>query len=149
MSKEIRRTDLSEAVSHCTMANLRKASRAVTQAYDAALAPSGLRGTQFTLLAAAALLEEATVTQLAEFLVADRTTLTRNLAPLEKAGLLRLHVGRDRRWRVVSLTGRGRERLAFALPLWRQAQTRTVRALGKRKWKGLLGHLSAVISVVR
>ena len=67
---------------------LRRASRAVTQLYDGALQASGLKATQFTLLVAAARLKAAPVSRMAEVLVMDRTTLTRNLKPLVKDGLL-------------------------------------------------------------
>ncbi|MEE8273100.1 MAG: MarR family transcriptional regulator, partial [Alphaproteobacteria bacterium] len=67
----------------CTCFNLRKAARAVTQLYDAALGPSGLRATQFSLIAALGVRGAPTISQLAKAMVMDRTTLTRNLKPLE------------------------------------------------------------------
>ena len=134
---------------HCTLFHLRKASRSITQIYDATLAPVGLKGTQFTLLSGIALSEEATVQQLAERLVTDRTTLTRNLALLVKAGFVRIGVGTDRRSRLVTLTPKGREILAEALPLWAEAQAHVVSSLGTKRWRGLLDHLADVVSIPR
>ena len=80
-------------VSICACANLRKATRAVTQVYDAALRPSGLKATQFTLLATLATLGDPPLTRLAEAMVKDRTTLTRNLKPLIAKGSVRVAEG--------------------------------------------------------
>src|SRR5947209_7151029 len=74
---------LAEIEATCACSNVRKAARAVTQLFDEVLQPSGLRSTQFTLLVAVALMDEAPVTELAGALVMDRTTFTRNLKPLE------------------------------------------------------------------
>ena len=79
---------LAEIEESCACLNVRKAARAITQLFDEVLQPTGLRSTQFPLLVTVALLGEAPVTQLAEELVMDRTTLARNLKPLESQGLL-------------------------------------------------------------
>src|SRR5271170_4229399 len=81
----------------CACANLRRASRAVTQFYDAVLRPSGLRVTQFTLLQALSEAPEISQRQLAELIGIDSTTLTRTLAPLRRKGWLRFQAGTDRR----------------------------------------------------
>ena len=128
----------------CACFNLRKAARAVTQLYDAALEPAGLRATQFSLLAAAAALGSPTVGELARAMVMDRTTLTRNLRPLERQALIALSPGADRRTRHVTLTPEGRQRLDDALPLWRRAQLGIVEGLGPARWDRLLGDLRAV-----
>jgi DNA-binding MarR family transcriptional regulator len=149
MGKRLRYADLSRAASQCTLFNIRRASRAITQIYDAAFAPLELKGNQFTLLTAIALMGEPTMTQLGERLGTDRTTLTRNLAPLERAGLIRTTIGADRRSRIVQVTLQGSDRLAKAYPLWKRAQARVVDALGKSRWKGLLDHLSEVAEIAR
>ena len=138
---------LSEIAETCACLNVRKASRAVTQLYDEVLQPSGLRATQFNLLVASALASEATVTQLAEALVMDRTTLTRNLKPLESQGLLTINAGTDRRKHLVRLTERGRQALATALPYWEQAQDRVVTYLGQPQWHTLLAELKTVVTL--
>lgn len=138
---------LSEIAETCACLNVRKAARAVTQLYDEVLQPSGLRATQFDLLVASALAGEATVTQLAEALVMDRTTLTRNLKPLENQGLLTVNAGTDRRKHLVRLTERGRQALATALPYWEQAQDRVVTRLGQPQWHTLLVELKTVVTL--
>ena len=149
MAKGLRHAQLAEVARECTLLGIRQASRAVTQIYDAALAPIGLKGNQLSLLVAISRMGEPTITRLGEGLVTDRTTLTRNLAPLERAGLVRLEVGADRRSRIVTVTPRGSKRLAEAYPLWKRAQARVIRAMGRSRWQGLLDHLSEVTALAR
>jgi DNA-binding MarR family transcriptional regulator len=113
------------------------------------LEPGGLRVTQFTLLVAVSLAGAAPITRLAEELVMDRTTLTRNLRPLEKQGLIKVGSGKDQRTRAVTLTARGRNVLAEVLPLWEKAQARVVKGLGPERWNSLLADLSATVALAR
>lgn len=136
-------------VDRCTCFNLRKATRAVTQLFDEKLKPSGLLVTQFTILVAIASAGSGTMNDLAQGLVMDRTTLTRNLKPLERQGLISIHPGEDRRERVVSLTDAGRTALAKALPLWEEAQASAIERLGQERWSALLSGLSATTSLLR
>ncbi len=126
---------------NCTCFGLRKAARAVTQMYDQALKPSGLRATQLTLLIVAERAGPRGVGELAELLVMDRTTLTRNLKPLLDRGLLKSVEGADRRRRPVAITAKGRAAVAQALPYWREAQLRMAGSLGRARWRRLLGDL--------
>lgn len=128
----------------CACENARRAGRALTQRYDTALAPSGLRAPQFALLAQLANAGPLTRTRLADLMAMDRTTLTRNLAPLERDGLLVTESGDDRRTRVVQLTAAGECALARALPLWRVAQERTVAAFGAGQFATLLANLATL-----
>lgn len=114
----------------CTCFMVRSLSRKISQLYDDTLAPSGLRGTQFSLLVQArhAPGGPPTVSALAEQLHTDRTTLTRNLRTLQQAGCIELVPGTDARSRCVVVTPEGRARIREAAALWRQAQQR-VRAL--------------------
>jgi DNA-binding MarR family transcriptional regulator len=130
----------------CVCFNLRKTARAITQLYDEALRPSGLRCTQFSLLIATTRLEPVTVTHLAEVVVMDRTTLARNLRPLEKKGLMNVTRGDDQRTRIVTLTTRGKEVLSRALPLWEKAQARVVRGMGQERWTALEANLKEVVT---
>jgi DNA-binding MarR family transcriptional regulator len=129
----------------CVCLNLRQATRAVTQLYDDALRPSGLRATQLGLLAVTHQAGSLPVCRLAELLVMDRTTLTRNLKPLEKQGLLTIEGGPDRRVRSVSLTAEGRSALQAALPLWNEVQRRLVEKLGAERLERMLEDLSIAI----
>ncbi|MGH7800505.1 MAG: MarR family winged helix-turn-helix transcriptional regulator [Thermodesulfobacteriota bacterium] len=146
MSREIDMSELAECT-NCACFNLRKAARAVTQLYEAILRPTGLRATQFSLLVATSLFGPITVTRLAEMGVIDRTTLTRNFKPLVKRGYIEVVLGKDRRTRVVSLTGRGREVLRKTLPLWKKAQARVVKEFGQERWNSLQANLREVVSL--
>lgn len=133
----------------CTCANLRKATRVVTQAYDSALQPSGLKSTQFILLANLTGQGGMPVTQLAEALVMDRTTLTRNLKPLVRKGLVRIDQEEDLRVRRVRLTEAGAEAVRVAQPLWEEIQIKVGARLGDQRWAGLIDDLTATVEALR
>jgi DNA-binding MarR family transcriptional regulator len=97
--------------------------------------PAVYKPPSFTLLVRIAAAGPAPITQLAEGLVIDRTTLTRNLKPLEKQGLIQVATGEDQRLRLVSLTEPGYQALAKALPLWEQAQAQAVNTVGAERFK--------------
>jgi DNA-binding MarR family transcriptional regulator len=141
--------ELGQVVSTCACFNLRRASRVVTQHFDAILEPSGLLITQFTILVAVAMVKVGTINELAEELGMDRTTLTRNLKPLEREGWLKSEPGQDQRTRVVSLTTDGEAALAKALPLWKQAQRGVEETLGQQRWNTLLSHLTEATVLIR
>jgi DNA-binding MarR family transcriptional regulator len=149
----MRRPDLTARLRHegplCCCGNLRKAVRAVTQFYDKALRPSGLRATQLALLANGKLLGTTTMNRLAEAMVMDRTTLTRDLRPLLRMGLIRICPGEDRRERQITVTEDGQELLVRAYPLWQAAQAKVVQKLGQRRMERFLSDLSAVVAVVQ
>ncbi|HEX4386850.1 MAG TPA: MarR family winged helix-turn-helix transcriptional regulator [Myxococcales bacterium] len=128
----------------CTANSLRRASRQVSAAFDKAIEDTGLRGTQFTLLTALAIGKEMPLTRLAEVLSLDRTTLTRNLAPLEREKLVESRATPDGRVRKVALTERGQQALERALPRWEAAQKRVVDSLGERRWKELMAVLESM-----
>jgi DNA-binding MarR family transcriptional regulator len=140
---------LAEIEATCACSNVRKAARAVTQLFDEMLQPTGLRSTQFTLLVAVALLGETSVTQLSRALIMDRTTLARNLKPLESLGLLTIEAGTDRRRQLVRLTERGCQALARALPYWEQAQHQVVTSLGEEQWHALRASLKATMMLAQ
>jgi DNA-binding MarR family transcriptional regulator len=135
------------AARECLNFNLRKADRAVSQAYDKAIASSGLKGTQFTLLNAISLGGGASISSLAEALIMDRTTLTRNLAPLERDSLIEVVAGTDRRTRTVRLTRRGRTLLAKTLPLWHAEHQRLKSDLGAGATARLIEQLQTVVGI--
>ena len=115
MAKRMDTIDFSR-FSSCACLNLRMAARAITRFYDRALQPSGLRATQFNLLCALAADGSATITHLAQQLVMDRTTLSRNLKPLVGMGLIAVEPGEDRRSRVIALTDDGLKKLSRHRP---------------------------------
>ncbi len=111
---------------------LRKATRRVSQIYDRHLEPAGLTITQYGLLAYLAATGETTIGALAEKLAMDPTTLTRNLRPLIRQGLVVHEPDRhDRRVRCVSLSAAGRETFDNARPLWRAAQNQITAVVGE------------------
>jgi DNA-binding MarR family transcriptional regulator len=136
-------------VSACTASNVRKASRAISQVYDAALQPVNLKATQFTVLATLSKSGQLPLSQLADAMVMDRTTLTRNLQPLLKRNLVSAIPGKDRRVRNVQLTPQGKRLLDKALPLWRTAQSQLVGGLGQKRWTRLLDDLAATVSLTQ
>lgn len=133
----------------CTCFNLRKTSRVITQMFEDAMRPIELRGTQFPLLAHAFGNSPITITRLAEMMVTDRTTLARNLAPLEKRGLIKIQAGEDRRQRIVELTEQGREKLYEAYPIWKDTQEKIKKKLGTEKWSSLMANMSELVESVK
>src|SRR5712691_3271022 len=133
----------------CACASLRRAARAVTQAYDAALQGTGLRATQFTLLQALERKGTSPQTALGELLALDSTTLSRTLRPLARAGWIRAGAGPDRREVRWSLTPAGRRRLARARPAWERAQSRLRSRVGAKHWKLLVDDLATVAAAAR
>ena len=131
----------------CTCFYMRRASRAVTHLYDDIAKPTGLRATQLSILGVLYVLGSKPISQLAEMIVMDRTTMTRDLKPLERRGLVEIKSGEDRRVRVVSLTEKGREVLAKFYPLWKRAQSHFVDGLGQDDWGELLTLLRQTVSV--
>ncbi|HLW02521.1 MAG TPA: MarR family winged helix-turn-helix transcriptional regulator [Ktedonobacterales bacterium] len=130
--------------SPCYCVTLRRASQAITELYDAALAPSGLKITQLSLLRAVEREGPVSITALADAVYLDRTTLGRNLHVLEREGLVSLVPGFDLRERLVQLTDQGVATLEAAAPLWEQAQATVREALGKEQLKTLRDLLSQV-----
>ena len=129
MSKNDNTTRPAE-IRSCYCLALRQAARRVTQVYDRALAPAGLRGTQLPILVRLAEAGPTPMKALAAFMVMDRATLGHNIRPLEAQGLVALTVGADRRSRLVALTDTGRTRLETARRLWRDAQDQFETAFG-------------------
>jgi DNA-binding MarR family transcriptional regulator len=128
--------------SPCTCFRLRRAARQVSQLYDQALSGAGLSVNQYSILRHAR--SPRTLGELAAQLGMDRTTLTRNLEPLLRAGWLDEARGGDPRQRVISITGEGRVCLEKARPLWRRAQQRIDALLGPGTRERLHADLDAL-----
>jgi DNA-binding MarR family transcriptional regulator len=120
--------------SACTCGSLRKASRRISQFYDTALAPVGIKSTQYSILAEVERAQGSlSMCELANAMVMDRSTLGHNLRPLERDDLLSMHLAlSDRRKRHVALTQKGKETLQRARRLWRTAEGRFEKIFGKR-----------------
>jgi DNA-binding MarR family transcriptional regulator len=127
----------------CTCTTLRYAAQTLTEGYDRALAPSGLKVTQYMLLESILLDEtEKSITDLAQQLGSDRSTIGRNLRILARDGLVSTSVGSDRREHVVQVTAKGREAVSRAYPLWQKAQRAVADTLGQDQ----LEHLKTLLS---
>src|ERR1700740_3083907 len=115
----------------CLCLHLQRAARAVARRFDAALRPLALTSGQFSLLMSLNRPEAASIGSVSALLAMDRTTLTANLKPLARRGLVRVTVDReDRRGPRMLLTPAGGKLLAAAMPLWRRAQAATERLIG-------------------
>jgi DNA-binding MarR family transcriptional regulator len=131
----------------CTCLAIRQAARHVSQYYDQHLAPSGLRITQFSILSKLKSGGPLTINRLAEVMVMDRTTLGRNILPLQRDGLIAVAQGTvDRRSKELRLTDVGLERLDKAWPYWAVAQAGFDAAFGSREDSELRALMRAVTS---
>ncbi len=128
----------------CTCGRLRRATRALTQLYDDALAPAGLRLTQFSLLRTLQRQGSTRITALAAVALLDRTALSRNLDPLVARGLVAIATGRDARTRVVTLTRTGSDAIRLAEPHWQRAQAQVARRLGGARLDALIATLAEI-----
>jgi DNA-binding MarR family transcriptional regulator len=131
----------------CNCHALRAAARHITQAYDQFLAPTGLRTTQFAILAKLKRKGPLTINALADEMVMDRTTLGRNILPLERDGLIRIApAASDRRAKELNLTRAGEQRFQAGRKDWAAAQARFESAYGARRAAELRGLLRAVVT---
>ena len=134
--------DLFRECRACLCFAARRAARAVTQHYERHLRPTGLRATQFSVLVRLAQTGPLPINRLASQMGLERTTLTRNLRPLQAKRWIALSEEADRRVHLVEITDKGRAVARAALPAWRKAQ-----ASAKRKLSAL--HLDALVAAVR
>ena len=130
----------------CNCAALREAARYVTQVYDQHLIASGLRTTQYSILARLKRLGPMTINALAQELVMDRTTLGRNIVPLQRKDLIAAKTGRDdRRSKELHLTKAGLVRLSAAAKGWGKAQAQFEATFGSDRASALRALLRAVV----
>jgi DNA-binding MarR family transcriptional regulator len=133
----------------CPAMRVRQASRVLGKAFDEALRPLGLQVTQLPLLCAVALFGEcgASIGALAKGMVIDPTTLTRNIRPLEKAGLLRVaRSPDDARSKIVLLTRSGERMIEASYPVWQRALKRVQAEFGTRRVEELRTQLAGVVA---
>jgi DNA-binding MarR family transcriptional regulator len=141
------RTGGSKQKSPCNCTALRKATRRVSQLYDSALEPCGLRTTQRAILNHIMRAGTPSLGELAEALVMDRGALTHNLKPLERDGFVEVRTDpEDRRNRLVVLTAAGTAKLEESAPLWKRAQDGFEAAFGVAKSEALRKALEYIVS---
>ncbi|WP_024336066.1 MarR family winged helix-turn-helix transcriptional regulator [Desulfotignum balticum] len=137
------------AQSPCICGNLRRAGRLATKVYDACFQPIGIKVTQYTLLLAIQRLGTVTVTKLAEEVILERTTCTRNLNILEGKSLICFQQGPDKRMKLIALTKEGVDKTNAAKPLWQEAQKVMFDTIGEENALALLDELTRIIALLR
>ena len=135
------------SIGTCTCAELRKAARAVTLLYDNAFKSTGLLSTQLSVLRIISKSDSLKVSQLAEELGMDRTTLTRNLSVLERQGFIKISAGKDHRTRIVTITSSGSTSIAKTIPLWNEVQRNVKKQMGENAWREMMQSLSQFVKV--
>jgi DNA-binding MarR family transcriptional regulator len=137
MPKEL---DMS-AMENCVCFNLRWVTRKVTQFFDAEMRRHGIRPTQGTILTSLNARESWNMAELSDWLGLERTTLVRNLRPLQRDGLVKA-VGGGRGKRVeLAITTKGQKQIQKFAPAWKSAQSAAVKTLGKKRWSAILSDL--------
>lgn len=137
--------DLHTSQFPCLCAGFRKAGRVLTRKYDHYLKPSGLKITQFSMLANIARNPDVSVSELAELLLMDQTTVTRNLQVLEKSDYVKIEAeAADYRVRKIRISDRGESKMKEARPLWEKAQQEMEAILGSDSIRGLLSTFNSI-----
>jgi DNA-binding MarR family transcriptional regulator len=129
------------ATENCVCFNLRWVTRAMTQFFDAELRRHGIRPSQGSVLLALKARESWSMAELSDFLGMERTTLVRNLRPLQRDGLVKADGGGRGGRLELTITAKGREKIAAAMPAWRSAQRAAVKTLGEQRWSAILADL--------
>lgn len=137
------------AQKNCVCFNLRRVARVVTQRFDAEMRRHGIRSTQGTILAALHSIGTSNMADLGEILGMERTTLLRNLRPLQRDGLVTVEGGGHGARVELSLTAKGREQIEKLVPAWESAQRAAVQVLGEEHWSTLLADLDTVASTLK
>jgi DNA-binding MarR family transcriptional regulator len=137
MSKEL---DMSEP-KNCVCFNLRWVTRAVTQFYDAEMRRHGIRPTQGTLLTALKARDSWNMADLSDWLGLERTTLVRNLRPLQRDGFVEIGGGGRGNRVELTITAKGRKQIEKLTPAWKSAQSAVVKTLGEQRWSAILSDL--------
>jgi DNA-binding MarR family transcriptional regulator len=132
------------SVENCACFNVRRISRVITQFFDAEAGRHGIRPTQTPILGALQARDGWSMAELSAWLGMERTTLVRNLRPLQRDGLVRARGGGRGGHVELELTEKGRAALAKMLPAWRSAQDKVVAILGKKKWSAIISDLENV-----
>jgi DNA-binding MarR family transcriptional regulator len=126
----------------CVCFTLRRTTRALTQVYDQALRPYGIRATQLPILLAARGVTPVPLGSMARGLGMERTTLLRNVRPLVRRGLIELSTADDSRRRTLKTTSAGRTLLTRAYPAWKGVQTQVLERVGRTAWSRTVGALA-------
>ncbi len=134
---------------NCVCFNVRRFARAITQFFDAEMRRQGVRSTQGSVLAALQATGTSSMAELSEILGMERTTLLRNLRPLQRDGLVVVDGGGHGCPVELSLTAKGRKQLEKLAPAWEAAQRTAVEVLGEKRWSELLADLDKVAAALK
>ena len=137
------------SVENCTCFNVRRISRVITQFFEAEVGRHGIRPTQSPILRALQAKSGWSMAELSEWLGLERTTLLRNLRPLQRDGLVRVKGGGRGGHVELEITDKGRTILAKIHPAWRSAQDKVVAILGEERWSSILRDLEAVAAKLK
>lgn len=145
MKKELDMT----SVENCVCFNIRRVSRLITQFFDAEAPRNGLRPTQTPILRALQAKAEWSMAELSEWLGLERTTLLRNLRPLQRDGLVRVKGGGRGTHVKLEITDKGRKVVAKMHPGWHSAQDKVIATLGKERWSTIMTDLADVATKLK
>ena len=133
----------------CLCYQFRKTSRIVINFYDDALKSADLKSNQFLILVAVAFMKSTNFKTLAEFLGIDQSTLARNLVTVEKQSFVTVKPGKNRREKIITLSRKGKQKLASAFPLWQKAQKSLLEKVGIERWHELKAEMDEVAAAAR
>ena len=129
------------ATQNCVCFNLRRVARVITQFYDSEMRRHGIRPTQGSILASLQARDSWNMAELSDWLGMERTTLLRDLRPLQRDGLVQV-IGGGRGNRVeLAITAKGRNQIEKLTPAWKSAQNAAVKTLGEKRWSAILSDL--------
>ncbi|MGE8035146.1 MarR family transcriptional regulator [Lysinibacillus sp. KCTC 33748] len=134
----------------CVCANLRKKTRVVTHLYDKLLQPTGLKVTQYSMLANIDHQQSVSISQLGDILLLDQTTITRNINLLKQNGYVDITKDpQDARTKVITLTEKGVEKLNEAAPIWEDIQERIINDIGLEKYEDFYETLKSIQKIIQ
>ena len=134
---------------NCVCFNLRRVTRGLTQFFDTEMRRHGIRSTQGSVLAALNITGPSGMAELSEILGMERTTLLRNLRPLQRDGLVTIEGGGHGGRVELSITAKGRRQIEKLAPAWESAQRTAVQVLGESRWSAILADLETVAAALK
>jgi len=137
------------AVENCVCFNLRWVARAVTQFYDAEMRRHGIRPTQGTILLSLSSKETWSMAELSDWLGLERTSLVRNLRPLQRDGFVQAVGGGHGNRVELAITAKGKKQIEKLIPAWNAAQGAAVKTLGEKRWSDILSDLETAALALR
>src|SRR4051812_1759082 len=137
------------AAENCVCFNLRRVARLMTQFYDAEMRRHGIRPTQGTILSSLMARESWSMAELSDWLAMERTTLVRNLRPLQRDGLVRINGGGRGRVVELAITAKGRKQMEKLAPAWKSAQRAAVKTIGEKRWSAILSDLETAATALQ